>query len=77
MLFSFYREKSFSLCFGSSLVLYFLRFTFDSLEAFKQIQSSFLLSQDIQKLSETDKVHLFELMDAFLRDRKTKKAYQD
>lgn len=31
--------------------------------------------QDIQKLNEQDKTHIFELLDAFLRDRKTKKAY--
>jgi len=31
--------------------------------------------QDIQKLNEQDKLHIFELLDAFLRDRKTKKAY--
>ena len=31
--------------------------------------------QDIQLLNEQDKVHIFELLDAFLRDRKTKKAY--
>ena len=33
--------------------------------------------QEIQKLNDDDRTHLFELMDAFLRDRKTKKAYQD
>ncbi len=31
--------------------------------------------QDIQLLNEQDKAHIFELLDAFLRDRKTKKAY--
>jgi transcriptional regulator with XRE-family HTH domain len=31
--------------------------------------------QDIQSLNEQDKAHIFELLDAFLRDRKTKKAY--
>jgi transcriptional regulator with XRE-family HTH domain len=31
--------------------------------------------QDIQKLNDQDKTHIFELLDAFLRDRKTKKAY--
>lgn len=33
--------------------------------------------QEIEKLSDADRTHLFELLDAFLRDRKTKKAYQD
>jgi hypothetical protein len=31
--------------------------------------------QDIQLLNEQDKAHIFELLDAFLGDRKTKKAY--
>jgi hypothetical protein len=31
--------------------------------------------QDIQSLNDLDKAHIFELLDAFLRDRKTKKAY--
>jgi hypothetical protein len=31
--------------------------------------------QDMQKLSDPDKAHLFEIIDAFLRDRKTKKEY--
>lgn len=31
--------------------------------------------EDIQKLNDQDKNHIFELIDAFLRDRKTKKAY--
>jgi len=31
--------------------------------------------QDIQSLNDQDKAHIFELLDAFLRDRKTKKAY--
>ena len=31
--------------------------------------------QDIQFLTSEDKAHLFALMDAFLRDAKTKKAY--
>jgi transcriptional regulator with XRE-family HTH domain len=31
--------------------------------------------QDIQSFNEQDKAHIFELLDAFLRDRKTKKAY--
>jgi transcriptional regulator with XRE-family HTH domain len=31
--------------------------------------------QDIQKLNDADKTTLFELIDAFLRDRKAKKAY--
>lgn len=31
--------------------------------------------QDIQLLNDQDKAHIFELLDAFLRDRKTKKAY--
>ena len=30
---------------------------------------------DIQKLSVEDRGHVFALLDAFLRDRKTKKAY--
>jgi transcriptional regulator with XRE-family HTH domain len=30
---------------------------------------------DIQSLPDNDKAHLFALMDAFLRDHKTKKAY--
>jgi transcriptional regulator with XRE-family HTH domain len=30
---------------------------------------------DIQKLPQDDKAHLFALMDAFLRDHKTKKVY--
>ena len=30
---------------------------------------------DIQQLSEADRTHLFAIMDAFLRDAKTKKAY--
>jgi transcriptional regulator with XRE-family HTH domain len=30
---------------------------------------------DIENLNEEDKKHLFALMDAFLRDAKTKKAY--
>jgi hypothetical protein len=29
----------------------------------------------IQSLNDQDKAHIFELLDAFLRDRKTKKAY--
>lgn len=33
--------------------------------------------QDIQKLNEVDKTHVFEVLDAFLRDRKTKKAYSE
>lgn len=31
--------------------------------------------QDMQKLNDLDKAHLFEIIDAFLRDRKTKKEY--
>ena len=31
--------------------------------------------QDIQSLNDQDKAHVFELLDAFLRDRKTKKTY--
>jgi hypothetical protein len=31
--------------------------------------------QDIQSLNDQDKAHIFELLDVFLRDRKTKKAY--
>ncbi len=31
--------------------------------------------QDIQKLNEQDKSTVFEMVDAFLRDRKAKKAY--
>ncbi len=31
--------------------------------------------QDIQKLNDTDKATVFEMVDAFLRDRKAKKAY--
>ena len=31
--------------------------------------------QDIQKLNEQDKATVFEIVDAFLRDRKAKKAY--
>ena len=31
--------------------------------------------QDIQKLNEQDKATVFEMVDAFLRDRKAKKAY--
>jgi len=31
--------------------------------------------QDIQKFNEQDKLYIFELLEAFLRDRKTKKAY--
>jgi len=31
--------------------------------------------QDIQKLEEKDKDNIFELIDAFIRDRKAKKAY--
>ena len=31
--------------------------------------------QDVQKLNEADKAHVFEMVDAFLRDRKMKKAY--
>ena len=31
--------------------------------------------QDIQKLNADDKAHVFALLDAFLRDHKTKKAY--
>lgn len=31
--------------------------------------------QDMQKLNDPDKAHLFEIIDAFLRDRKTKKEY--
>ena len=31
--------------------------------------------QDIQKLNEVDKATVFEMVDAFLRDRKAKKAY--
>lgn len=31
--------------------------------------------QDVQKLNDLDKAHLFEIIDAFLRDRKTKKEY--
>jgi hypothetical protein len=31
--------------------------------------------QDIQSLNDQGKAHIFELLDAFLRDRKTKKAY--
>lgn len=31
--------------------------------------------QDIEKLSDADKAHLYALMDAFLRDQKTKKTY--
>lgn len=33
--------------------------------------------QDIQKLNEADRAHVFEMVDAFLRDRKTKKAYSE
>lgn len=32
---------------------------------------------DIQKLNEQDRAHVFEMVDAFLRDRKTKKAYSE
>jgi hypothetical protein len=31
--------------------------------------------EDIQSLNDLDKAHIFELLDAFLRDRKAKKAY--
>ncbi|MEO6230423.1 MAG: hypothetical protein ABJB11_13710 [Ferruginibacter sp.] len=31
--------------------------------------------QDIQKLNEQDKATVFEMVDAFLRDRRAKKAY--
>jgi hypothetical protein len=31
--------------------------------------------QDIQRLEERDKDNIFELIDAFIRDRKAKKAY--
>jgi len=31
--------------------------------------------QDIQKLNDLDKTTVFEMVDAFLRDRKAKKAY--
>lgn len=31
--------------------------------------------QDIQKLNDADKATVFEMVDAFLRDRKAKKAY--
>lgn len=31
--------------------------------------------QEIQRLPDPDKTHLFALMDAFLRDAKTKRAY--
>ena len=31
--------------------------------------------QDIQKLNDSDKATVFEMVDAFLRDRKAKKAY--
>jgi len=31
--------------------------------------------QEMQKLNDPDKAHLFEIIDAFLRDRKTKKEY--
>lgn len=31
--------------------------------------------QEIQRLPDQDKTHLFALMDAFLRDAKTKRAY--
>ena len=31
--------------------------------------------QDIQKLNDNDKATVFEMVDAFLRDRKAKKAY--
>lgn len=33
--------------------------------------------QDIQKLSEKDRTHVLEMVDAFIRDRKTKTAYAD
>jgi transcriptional regulator with XRE-family HTH domain len=33
--------------------------------------------QDIQKLSEKDRDHVLEMVDAFIRDRKTKTAYAD
>ncbi|MBK7911538.1 hypothetical protein [Candidatus Pollutiaquabacter sp.] len=33
--------------------------------------------QDVQKLNEADKAHVFEMVDAFLRDRKMKKAYSE
>ncbi len=33
--------------------------------------------QDIQKLSEQDRDHVIEMVDAFIRDRKTKTAYAD
>jgi transcriptional regulator with XRE-family HTH domain len=31
--------------------------------------------QDIQKLNDIDKLTVFEMVDAFIRDRKAKKAY--
>lgn len=31
--------------------------------------------QDIQQLNDTDRTNIFELLDAFIRDRKAKKAY--
>jgi transcriptional regulator with XRE-family HTH domain len=33
--------------------------------------------QDIQKLSDKDRDHVLEMVDAFIRDRKTKTAYAD
>ena len=33
--------------------------------------------QDIQKLNEKDREHVLEMVDAFIRDRKTKTAYAD
>jgi transcriptional regulator with XRE-family HTH domain len=33
--------------------------------------------QDIQRLTEKDKEHVLEMVDAFIRDRKTKKAYAE
>lgn len=33
--------------------------------------------QDIQKLTEKDRDHVLEMVDAFIRDRKTKTAYTD
>jgi len=33
--------------------------------------------QDIQKLTKKDRDHVLEMVDAFIRDRKTKTAYID
>ncbi len=33
--------------------------------------------QDIEKLNEAERAHVFEKVDVFLRNRKTKKAYSE